>query len=70
MTNEKKPFHQVMIDDFLKPRLFSMNSRADKLETEAATLYTKATVIRSEANLLEADLYRYMESRAEQFPDD
>ena len=67
MTNEKKPFHQVMIDDFLKPRLFSMNSRADKLETEAATLYTKATAIRAEAHLLEADLYNYMESHPEQF---
>ena len=70
MRDEKKPFHKTMVEEFLKPRIFAMNSRADKLETEAATLYTKATVIRSEANLLEADLYRYMESRAEQFPDD
>ncbi len=67
MSDNQKPFHQVMVDTFLKARIFVMNSRADKLETEAATLYTKATAIRDEANLLETALNNYMESHPEQF---
>ena len=69
MRDEKKPFHKTMVEEFLKPRIFAMNCRAEKLATEAATLYTKATAIRDEANLLETALNNYMESRAEQFPD-
>jgi len=67
MSDNQKPFHQILVDDFLKPRIFAMNSRADKLETKAATLYTEAAAVRAEANLLETDLYNYMRSHPEQF---
>lgn len=67
MSNDQKPFHQVMVDTFLKPRISAMKCRADKLAAESATLYTKATAIRDAANLLETALNKYMESYPEQF---
>ena len=70
MTNEKKPFHKIMVEEFIKPKIFDMNSRASRLEAEGNALLTKAATIRAEASSLESNLYSYMKSRAEQFPDD
>ena len=70
MTDDKKPFHQIMVDEFIKPKIYDMNVRASTLEVEGNALRAKAATIRVEASSLESNLYSYMKSRAEQFPDE
>jgi hypothetical protein len=70
MIDEKNQFHKTMVEEFIKPKILDMNSRASRLESEGNALLTKAATIRAEASSLESNLYSYMKSRAEQFPDD